>query len=181
MTRNRLNDLYFNWLYNKVMLDRTYFTLLEYLHSVTFEYLIPMDSNRADDGTDLRYRFCYEEKYDDAMVATYLDDRPCSVLEMMVALAIREEQIMEDPEVGDRTSLWFMNMLDSLGLYYMTDDYFDRTFVKKAIHDFLHREYGRNGDGGLFTVECDRDLRNEEIWYQMSLYLTHTQKVFEEG
>ena len=55
MTRERLNKLYFDWLYEKVIdSHKSYRELLWYLHSVSFEYLIAMDANRADDGTDLR-------------------------------------------------------------------------------------------------------------------------------
>lgn len=182
MNSDRLNKLYFDWLYRKVIHGRkSYSLLLSYLHSVSFEYLIPMDGNRADDGTDLRYRFCYEENCDDAMVAAYLDNRPCTVLEMMVALAIREEQIMEDPDLGDRTDLWFMEMLKSLNVDQMIDSNFDIRYVEFAVNTFMHREYERNGKGGLFTVDCEHDMRNEEIWYQMSLYLTNTQDIFKEG
>lgn len=182
MTRERLNKLYFDWIYEKVIDGhKSYRELLCYLHSVSFEYLIAMDANRADDGTDLRYRFCYEHDYDDAMVAAYLDDRPCSVLEMMAALAIREEQIMEDQDIGDRTSMWFMEMLRSLKLINMTDSNFDSGYVRDVIEAFLHREYARNGSGGLFTVSSNHDMRCEEIWIQMNLYLTNTQDIFKEG
>lgn len=182
MTRDKLNNLYFDWLYHKVIRGRkAYHRLLSYLHSVTFEYFIPMDGNRADDGTDLRYRFCYEEQYDDAMVAAYLDDKPCTVLEMMVALAIRQEQTMDDPDEGDRTHLWFEDMLRSLGLYQMRDSNFDIRYADYVIQRFMQRDYEPNGRGGLFTVDCDHDMRNEELWYQMSLYLTHTQDIFKEG
>ena len=36
----------------------------------------------------------------------------------------------------------------------------------------MNRTYSPDGDGGLFTVRnCDRDLRNVEIWIQMCWYL----------
>ena len=38
----------------------SYRKLLEYLHTIEFTYILVMDSNRAEDGTDLRYRFAYE-------------------------------------------------------------------------------------------------------------------------
>lgn len=51
------------------------------------------------------------------MIASYLDNRPCSVLEMIIALAIRlEEHIMDDPDIGNRTGQWFWDMIVSLGL-----------------------------------------------------------------
>jgi hypothetical protein len=148
--------------------------LLSYLHEREFNYILDMDGNRAEDGMDLRYRFAYENAYDYSMVATYLDDRPCSILEMMVALAFRcEEHIMDDPDIGNRTGQWFWGMIENLGLGHMYDSEFDNHYVDTVLDRFLNRQYKRNGEGGLFTIEnCRRDLRDIEIWYQMSWYLT---------
>lgn len=178
MTKDELNNAYFEWMYQLVCEERnserlSYRKLLYLLHDTDFTYTIPMDSNRAEDGTDLRYRFGYENAYDGSMIATYLDDRLCSVLEMMVALAIRcEEHIMYDPDIGNRTGQWFWNMIDNLRLGNMDDGRFDKKYVKNVIQKFLNRAYKRNGEGGLFTVKHYRkDLRTVEIWYQMCWYL----------
>ena len=173
MTRNEVKDAYFECKYRLVCSGKRRRILLSHLHNIDFTYTIPMDGNRAEDGTDLRYRFGYENSYDGAIIATYLDDRPCSVLEMLIALAIRcEEHIMDDPDIGNRTGQWFDDMISNLGLSRMTDARFDKNYVNRVIDKFLNREYGRNGEGGLFTVEhCPRDLRSVEIWYQMCLYL----------
>lgn len=178
MTRDELNNAYFEWMYQLVCGEQHskrlfYRKLLYLLHDMEFTYTIPMDGNRAEDGTDLRYRFGYENAYESSMIATYLDDQPCSVLEMMVALAIRcEEHIMDDPDIGDRTGQWFWNMIVNLGLGSMSDTNFDRDQVEKIIHKFLNHEYKRNGEGGLFTVKHIRiNMRSVEIWYQMCWYL----------
>ena len=178
MNREELNELYFDWMYRLVRNGKpstraSYRKLLRSLHSADFTYEIPMDDNRAEDGIDLRYRFGDENHYDDAMIAAYLDDRPCSVLEMMIALAIRcEEHIMDDPDIGDRTGLWFWGMVSNLGLADMSDTKFNFSHVEDAVRRFLDRAYGRNGEGGLFTVKRNRyDMRSVEIWYQMCWYL----------
>lgn len=177
MTRDELRDRYFDWMYQLVANDRysnqSYRKLLAKLHSTEFVYSIPMDGNRAEDGVDLRYRFGRKCYFDDAEVESALDDGPCSVLEMMVALSIRcEEHIMYDPDIGDRTGEWFWGMIESLGLADMDDARYKRAFVEKAIARFLFRGYRRNGKGGLFTVKkCRRDMRSMEIWYQMCWYL----------
>lgn len=178
MTQKELNQEYFKWMYQLVCGERyskklSYRKLLSYLHSVEFVYIIDLDGNRAEDGIDLRYRFGYERGYSDPMIASYLDDRPCSILEMMIALSIRcEEHIMENSDLGDRTGQWFWNMIVSLGLGSMTDARFDDEYVDEVVHRFLNREYERNGKGGLFTIEhCKKDLRSVEIWYQMCWYL----------
>ena len=174
MTRSELNEEYFNWMYRLVCKDgrRSYDRLLRYLHSVEFTYILDMDANRAEDGMDLRYRFGYENAYNGPMIAAYLDNRPCSVLEMMVALANRcEEQFMEDPHAGCRRGQWFFDMLASLGLSDMDDAHFRRSYVETVVAKFLSRQYDRNGAGGLFTVNNRPDLRKAEIWYQLNWYL----------
>lgn len=173
MTRGKLLDLYFEWMCQLVDGKECERRLLMYLHEVKFTYSIPMDGNRAEDGVNLRYRFGREHGYDDALVATYLDDRSCTVLEMMVALAIRcEDHIMSNPDMGNQTARWFWAMIDSLGLTDMTNDRYDEQYIESVIDTFLNREYKRNGKGGLFTVRgCRRDLRSIEIWYQMCYYL----------
>lgn len=174
MTKHELNDLYFDWMYRLVCKKaRSYRKLFRQLHDIDFEYLIPMDGNRAEDGVELRYRFGNEHAFDDHAIASYLDDRPCSVLEMLIALAIRcEEHIMDDPEIGDRTDIWFWDMVRNLGLDIMSDSRYDSEYVDVAVDRFMNRDYGRNGIGGLFTVNDNRhDMRSMEIWYQMCAYL----------
>lgn len=166
---------YFHWMYHLVSGDRypeglSFKKLLMHLHDTEFTYLIPRDENRAHDGIDLRRRYeliteCYG-------VAEYLEG-PCSVLEMMVALAIRcEENIMDDPSVGDRTGQWFWGMIVNLGLGSMNDHMYDERFVEESLMRFLNRDYEPDGKGGLFTVrDHRRDLRTVEIWYQLCWYL----------
>lgn len=102
-----------------------------------------------------------------------LNDRPCSVLEMMVALSARcEEHIMDDPDSGNRTGKWFFDMILSLGLINMQDERFDALYARAAISRFLRREHAANGCGGLFTLRYhSADMRRVEIWYQAMWYL----------
>lgn len=173
MTENTIENEYFEWLFTKVCQDRysenvSFRKLLMELHGTNFKYIISRDENRAADGIDMRHRFLLDRGYD-----VYSIDRPCSILEMMVALAVRcEETLMDDPRFGDRTTQWFWGMIVSLGLGSMRDDTYDKIFVKDVIKRFLKRDYEPNGKGGLFTIEhCDKDLRNVEIWYQLNWYL----------
>lgn len=168
---------YFNWMYNTVYLKKqlksaSYVKLLSYLNEIEFIYDIPMDGNRYEDGIDLRYRFCSMNGYKDKQIAI-IDDRPCSFLEMMVALAIRvEEHIMCSPEAGDRTGQWFWGMIDSLGLLDMDDKHFDKMRTFKIVSKCLNHEYEPNGRGGLFTINNPPvDIRTIEIWYQLNIYL----------
>ena len=171
----RVNIDYLDWMYDLMCEGRfagsiTYRKLFNYLHNTEFIYFIPHDENRAADGIALRRRFCRLYNYEG--LEHYLNG-PCSVLEMMIALAIRcEEYIMCDPEKGDRTAQWFWSMLRSMGLNSMTDYNFDTDFVSYAVSRFLNREYDRNGKGGLFTIKrWNRDARDAEIWHQLLAYL----------
>jgi hypothetical protein len=98
---------------------------------------------------------------------------PCSVLEMMVAIAIYcEEHVMDDPDYGDRTGQWFWGMISNLGLGAMHDENFDRRDVENKITRFLDRQYDPDGKGGLFRIRnCEHDLRKVEIFYQLCWYL----------
>ena len=154
--RNNIRDEYFNWLYNFVCVGSLsqFGKLLSRLHEIDFRYSIRNDQNRASDGI------------------AYLAG-PCSVLEMLIALAIRcEESIMDDTVYGDRTTQWFWNMIVNLGLGGMVDQMFDIQEVDAVIERFLNREYEPDGRGGLFRVNnCEDDLREVEIWYQLCWYL----------
>jgi len=178
MSKNELSRKYFDWLFSFVYDKRyssktSYSKLLHHLHRVDFRYIIPMDGNRADDGMNMRYRYGYDRHLNDAVIASYLDDRPCSVLEMLVALSLRcEEEIMSSPDEGDRTGQWFWGMIVNLGLGLMDDVRYDENIVNEHLDRFMERRYSRDGSGGLFTIEdCDRDLRDLEIWHQMCWYL----------
>ena len=175
MTQAAIKNAYFEWMYERVCGGRfpreiTYYKLLSYLHDTEFIYFISKDADRAEDGKNLRYRFAYDKGW--SFVDSYLED-PCSVLEMMLALAIRcEEDIMDDSEIGDRTGQWFWNMIISLGLGSMDDDRFNIQYVEDVVIRFLNRDYEPNGRGGLFTIKnCREDLRSVSIWYQMNWYL----------
>lgn len=177
--QERIINEYFRWLSEIVCEPRrpkhlSYEKLLTRLHSIEFKYIIPKDQNRAEDGIDLRYRFALTQGYESA-VNRIMDilDGPCSVLEMMIALALRcEENIMDDPNIGDRTGQWFWGMVVNLGLGSMTDNRFNGKIIDDAIARMIHREYEPDGRGGLFTVrQCDRDLRYVEIWHQLCWFL----------
>ena len=175
---DQIRNKYFDWLYNYVCKGRignniSYRKLFKALHSIEFDFYIPKDINRARDGIDLRYRFALSIN-DENLVMDILDE-PCSVLEMLVALAIRcEETIMDDTRYGDRTGQWFWSMLSNLGISYMTDENFDEKILNKVIYDFMERRYSRDGKGGLFYIRnSEEDLRDVEIWTQLCWYLNN--------
>lgn len=179
MTRDDVLNAYFEWLFDMVCGTRfatevSFRKLLTHLHNTEFRYSIPNDENRAREGENLRHRFAVLQMPN---VPEYeiLDilAGPCSVLEMIVALAIyMEEHVMDTPQYGDRTAQWFWSMVVNLGLGDQRDDRFDKRRVESILQRFLDRKYEPNGQGGLFTIKgCRRDLRKVEIFYQLCWYL----------
>lgn len=177
MEYDEIAEEYFSWLCELVSGEEydisKYGKLMRKLHETDFTYGIAMDGNRAEDGINLRYRFGRAKGYDERITAIELDYRPCSVLEMMVALAVRcEEQIMIDLDVGLNAGRWFWIMVENLGLETVTNAKYDDGFVLFVVERFLNRNYYKNGEGGLFKVtNPNSDMREIEIWYQMCCYL----------
>lgn len=176
MPRNNIREEYFEWLYDRVCKNRfseenSYRQLLSYLHSIPFTYRLRSDGDRASDGVNLRRRFA--NQFDDFRYVRDCLDGPCSVFEMLLALAIRcEETIMTDLEYGDRTGQWFWRMIVNLGLGGMRDSIYNESEVRDCIQCFLKRKYEPDGRGGLFTIKNRKDdLRSVDIWTQMMWYL----------
>ena len=184
MTRtDQIANEYFKWLSDIVCKDLfseeiSYNKLLVYLHSTEFRWpkSLPMDRNRAEDGIDLRYRFTYQHPNLGVQADRYIHG-PCSVLEMMIALAKRcENSMMADEDFGDRTSVWFWKMFNNLGLNKYPDDIWNESIedeVIKIISIFLNRQYDYCGNGNLFKFDNPKyDVRELEIWDQMNYYMS---------
>lgn len=164
---------YINWLRDQVSLEPYYSKLSEELFRTEFYWFLGLDGDRREEGIGLQYQFGEETGYSQHSI--YEAFNGCSVLEMMVALAIRiERYIMHDDDYGDRTSLWFHEMLRSLGLDVFIDNNFDAEKVSKILEAFMERNYEPNGAGGLFTVpDYQGDMRAVEIGDQANLYLNY--------
>lgn len=177
MIDETLKDLYFDWLAKLAIPDdrerEDYELLLDALNNSIFRFTIPLDENRQIDGLQLRYRFSQEMNIPYHIVEQTLDTHECSMLEMMVGLALRgEEHIMEDADIGNQLGVWFNEMITSLKLNNMNNINFDPSWVEFRIDSLLNHTYEPNGSGGLFTIKNPRqDMRTVEIWYQMCWYL----------
>lgn len=176
-----INNDYFNWLYGIVEdSDREYLFLLRQLFEIEFStdtaVLIDTDINRIDDAIDLRKDFIRENlSREDICIIDEFNCQPCSLLEMMISLAYRMEDVMGMDKFPD----WFWIMIDNLGM----DEFVDSDLKKiplvramdkidRKVSNLLNREYCKDGTGGLFPLKNpDCDQRKVEIWYQMSAYL----------
>ena len=155
------NRNYFLWLLHKIewySIDvYEHEDLLKYLFDTEFTWTIDHDANRAAKGLNLRYE--YNKKWD-------YGDTPCSVLEMLIALARDwEHEICYDFEKGDRSALWFWTMIKNLKLM-------DSNEYSKILKKWLSREFDEDGYGSPFPRKnCDKDQRKVEIWMQLQGYV----------
>lgn len=163
---NEYGGVYFDILCNAIRDAETpnpdnYRNVLWHMHNTEFVPTMSLDDNRVQDALVFRSRFI-----DDT-------DTPVGIFELMVSLADRiETDTMGGTSDRNRTSDWFWYMIFSLGLIDMTDDQYHERDIDQILRKFIHREYSRNGRGGLFlTSNRSVDLRKEEIWYQAAFYL----------
>jgi hypothetical protein len=131
---------------------------IDILQTCDFIPELDMDMNRAYDGLQLRDEY-----------GINLGDKPCSMLEMMVAIALKEDALMGYYTADDcGPNTWFWEQMDNSGLSEACTD----QEVYEIIDRINNREYGYYGEGGLFHVTYPReDLRNVDIWYQMQWHL----------
>lgn len=177
MDNQKLSLEYLDWLKSHVIQEdiytQKYDKFFELLHDIDFVYCLPMDQNREEDGFDLRYQFITEHNYKEEHIEAL--EKPCSMLEMMIALSIRcEQNFAYNPyEYGDRTGEWFWRMVQNMGLTgKITDEDFDEGFIIDKISKCLERKYSPNGRGGLFMVpNLKEDMREVDIWKQAVWYL----------
>ena len=166
------SDKYFRYLVDKVdglgaYSGRT--TLLKQLFETEYrwDYKIPLDSDRAEDGKNLRLSYFHETGKH-----SHMEFKPCTVLEMLIAMSLAMENIMGAP--GDyHPERWFWEMLENIGIANMKDRNYDSQSVASAIDVWLSRDYDKKGHGGIFPLHrSKRDVRRMPIWEQAGMYMT---------
>lgn len=177
---NYVEEIYFKWLcaivFPDLQVQYSYTKLLNLLYKYHFRYDIhehPLDQNREIDGLNLRNAFGYRLKIPDNIINNSIY-HPCSILEVIVALANRiENDIMADPTKCDRTDYWAKMMLANLHILEYSNSNFDAYAIGKRIEDFLDRKYSYDGDGGLFRMDFPKkDMSKEDIWSQACYCIT---------
>ena len=172
---------YFQWLCEMVHSDgpsQSYGILLKTLHSIPFFATHERDLNRMDDGFRLRYEYEYicPSYIPESKKEEFFEEK-VSVLEVLIALANRIEDLMYDPNKGDQTLIWFWEMISNLGFENFTDEAFGcrewYSFqVEDIIKKWLERKFQRSGKGSPFPLKYWKyDQRKLELLYQMNDYL----------
>jgi len=161
------NELaYMHWLYeqlgSKGSNEEEYGDLCYWLYHQKFYSILPNDDNRAEDGLQLRTQFGIQLDLD------------CSMLEFLIALAMRMDYILHDPRYINRIGKWFWMLVDNLGLDPVdVNEPRSHTRNQVIVQRFLERRYNTSGRGGLFPLKRGlKDQRKVEIWYQMMDYIS---------
>ena len=185
MGRTRLKDDYFSWLIRLVSKrDRRYEKLGQELHKKKFRWFVHNDENRCADGLALRDRFVELEGLDEShLEVEYFLKGDCTVLEMLIGLAMRMNDLMYDLDdtQKDKTPIFFWHLLKNLTLDRFDDGHglrgeFDPAVeaeIDEILEILMDRTYGVDGLGGLFPLKKRnrKDQSVTEIWYQMMAWL----------
>jgi hypothetical protein len=138
--------------------------MIQSLFYESFHHFVPNDDNRASEGQGLRDKFMDDEERQMIRQSYF---RPCSVLEMLIALSERmafelfNPMEESDPDVPN----CFWEIINNLKLKPNQSN-------AAIIHRLNKREYMESGLGGMFPLEDHReDQRAVEIWYQMMAYI----------
>lgn len=172
---------YYRYLYNLMRGNNhnghSYNFLFTILFRVDFVAAVERDENRIEDAKEMRKAWLIERNETDPdKIPLDALDGPASLLEVMVALAIRiEDDIMQNDNEGDRTTNWFWAMLQNAGLERCTDDDPSEdaeSYIYSVVNRVMDREYGVDGRGGFWPVVLSKaDQRKVELWYQASAWL----------
>ena len=117
---------YFDWLLRKIRRGGNYFRLLQFLFNEEYTWvsMIITDEDRETDALDLRFQY-------EAETGSSIDifDKPCSVLEMMIALSIRADNDIYGIPGDPCPERLFWDMLRNAGLLIYDDLHFDEDAV----------------------------------------------------
>lgn len=167
-------DGYFIWLCSLVDTDMSrYSELLYRLHDTDFVWCLDRDDGRAADGLALREEYCSIDIWNDWVM---LMEKPCSVLEALIGLARRMDDMLSDDMVTNHVRVWFWEFIKNLGLkrysnivVSICDADFD---IQMILSRWMNREFDFDGSGSLFPLdEPCADQREKTIIYQLNAYV----------
>jgi hypothetical protein len=181
---------YYEWLCDMIHVntfERSYWLLAKTLHKREYYWTVPNDDNRNVDGQKLREEYLLVHKIPECLKGGYATPGfcgPCSMLEMLVGLAKRMADMMQDVNEEGQIYKWFWIILENCGLGKFTDEAFvdlgGPIAVLEVVDKVLERGYRRDGKGGLFPLKhTTKDQRKIEIWYQMCEYILENYNIFD--
>lgn len=154
---------YYLWL-DSLVNDGNHNELIRYLYSQPYRWQFTLDENRAAGGINLRRKFAFENGIELQDIGL----GPCSILEMLIALADRMTEILT-MDIWD----WFWDLINNLGLSRFDDTHFDEAGVSYILSVWLDRGYDSSGVGSLFPLnEYEGDCRNLDVWSQMNIWIS---------
>ena len=176
------NDSYIGWLESFTIDERqsdsqgrSYKKLLRALWDIEFVGIFGNDSDRGEEGLELRSRYrdildkmAGEGEFYTPDVRDIFGE--CRVLEMLIALCMHMYTLMEDMDIYNSVSRWFWEILRNVSLDLFDDIWFDR------LGGIAEVEYIVTEIINLRSTECngwfnDPRWKTTEIWYQMHWYL----------
>lgn len=149
-----------------------YGRLFGILHHINFEYVLERDDNRDGDGVELRNKYEIPYGFSVELEEAFYTQK-CSVLEMLIALAIRvDDEFIGDP-AEEHPEEFFMVMIKNLGLDKFNGNRYREDDVIRIIDRWMRRDFEKDGCGSPFPMKYDRrDQRDLEIWEQMNGYIS---------
>lgn len=167
-------ERYQNWLRDLVEKPSPFYQILfDMAWETPYEWFVPNDDNRAEDGLNLRNRFELET----SIKLPNLGD--CRMLEFLIALAIRMNEATYQYDDPNKIAYWFWQLVSNMHMDRF-DDFYSyyriRDDIAEGFERLNARKYHYDGsNGGLFPLENPvEDQREVEIWYQMMAYLQET-------
>lgn len=158
---------YFLWLMEQICFDRDcYLELMTFLYETDFRYILHRDESRAVDGICLRDDF-------ESFSGERVSGKPCSVLEMLIALSIRiDTEYISDLNDEQKAGKIFWEMIKNLRLDIFTDRHWNEQTVSEILDLWMERRFRSDGKGSIFPLKySEKDQKNVEIWQQMLQYL----------
>lgn len=181
---------YFEWLVSKVTSpavpdDAQARIVLQVLKDIRIKGL-PMadDAPRLEDGKQLRTSFMDDtgmaaHSYKDALEP---ESGFCTVLELLVALSMRMDDIMRDPlDPCSSVPSWFWGMVSTMvgqsfypcSYWTFSVDASTPVVVAESTMKFLGRQYDPTGhNGNIFIDMSGVDLRAIDIWAQACHFMS---------
>jgi hypothetical protein len=146
------------------------------LFAKDFTWTLPEDAARAAAGKKLRDAFIKRYLKADDDILSVLDG-PCSILEMLIGLAVEIEAFTISEKNHDYEGRYvkatFNELINNLRLNRLAKDEAGHILNDTLLNSWLERTYSRYGDGGLFPIKWKNcpDQRIRPIWDQALSYL----------